>query len=51
LQKLVADAGDTQQCIDWFARTTGWLVEIVQRAAYKRGVQVLPKRWIVARTF
>ncbi len=51
LQKLVADAGYKQQCIAWFARTTGWLVEMVQRAADKRGFQVLPKRWIVERTF
>ncbi len=51
LQKLVADAGYKQQFIAWFARTTGWLVEMVQRAADKRGFQVLPKRWIVERTF
>jgi len=43
--------GAKQQFIAWFARTAGWLVEIVQRAAHLHGVQVLPKRWIVERTF
>ncbi len=51
LKKIIADAGYKQQFIDWFARTSGWLVEIVCRAAHVRGFQVLPKRWIVERTF
>jgi putative transposase len=51
LQKIIADAGSKQQFIDWFARTTGWLVELVCRAAHVQGFQVLPKRWIVERTF
>jgi putative transposase len=51
LQKIIADAGYKQQFITWFARTAGWLVEIVQRATQLRGFQVLPKRWIVERTF
>jgi putative transposase len=44
LKKIIADAGYKQQFIDWFARTSGWLVEIVCRAAHVRGFQVLPKR-------
>ncbi len=51
LQKVSADAGYKQEFIDWFARTTGWIVEIMCRAAHQRGFQVLPKRWIVERTF
>jgi putative transposase len=51
LQKLIADAGYKQQFIDWFTQTCGWLVEIVQRATHLRGFHVLPKRWIVERTF
>jgi putative transposase len=51
LAKIIADAGYKQQVVNWFARTTGWLVEIVQRASHQRGVHVLPKRWIVERTF
>ena len=51
LQKIIADAGYKQQFIAWFARTTGWLVDIVCRAAHVRGFQVLAKRWIVERMF
>ncbi len=51
VQKIIADAGYKQQFIDWFARTLGWVVEIVQRAVEQRGFQVLSKRWIVERTF
>ena len=51
VQKVMADAGYKQQFIEWFARTLGWLVEIVCRAPHQRGFQVLPKRWIVERTF
>jgi putative transposase len=51
VQKVLADAGYKQQCIDWFARTLGWLVDIVCRAPHQLGFHVLPKRWIVERTF
>jgi putative transposase len=51
VQKVIADAGYKQQFIEWFARTLGWLVDIVCRAPRQRGFQVLPKRWIVERTF
>ncbi len=51
VQKLFADAGYKQQFIEWWARTVGWLVEVVQRGAQQRGFQVLRKRWIVERTF
>jgi putative transposase len=51
LKKILADAGYKQQFIDWFAGTCGWLVEVVYRAAHLRGFHVLPKRWIVERTF
>ena len=51
VQKIIADAGYKQHFIAWFARTAGWLVEIVQRAVHLRGFHVLPKRWIVEWTF
>ncbi len=51
VQKIIADAGYKQQFIDWFTQTCGWLVEIVHRAAHLHGFHVLPKRWIVERTF
>jgi putative transposase len=51
IQTGITDAGYKRQCIDWRARTRGWLVEVVQRAVHLRGFHVLPKRWIVERTF
>ena len=33
------------------ARTGRWIIEIVARAAAAVGFEVLPKRWIVERTF
>jgi putative transposase len=51
LKKILADAGYKQQFIDWVAGRCGWLGEVVHRAAHLRGFHVLPKRWIVERTF
>ncbi len=51
LQKILADQGYKQQFIDWFQTLYAWIVEIVQRPPQQRGFQVLPKRWIVERTF
>ncbi len=50
VQKVIADAGYKQQCIDWFARTLGGLVDVVCRAPHQGGFHVLPKRWIVERS-
>jgi putative transposase len=51
LQKILADQGYKQQFIEWFQTMYAWIVEIVQRPPQQRGFQVLPKRWIVERTF
>ncbi len=45
-----ANSVDTS-LIDWAATTLGVRVEIVQRDAGVRGFQVLPRRWVVERTF
>ncbi len=50
LQKVWADGGYKQTMIDWFRHCLGCTVDIVQRLA-ETGFQVLPKRWIVERTF
>jgi putative transposase len=50
LQKVWADAGYKQTMIDWFLQALHCTVAIVSRVA-QRGFQVLPKRWIVERTF
>ncbi len=51
LQLLWADGGYAGQLIAWVRETWGWVLEIVKRPADAQGFQVLPKRWIVERTF
>lgn len=36
---------------DWVSESFGWLLEIVLRPAKAEGFVILPKRWIVERTF
>lgn len=47
--KIFVDGGYKKGCIDWAAAMFGWPLEVVKRLG--DGFQVLPKRWIVERTF
>lgn len=50
--KLVwADGGYAGPLVEWVQITSGWLLEIVKRNADTIGFQVLPRRWVVERTF
>ena len=51
LPLLWADGNDAGQRIDWVRDTCGWLLEIIKRPAEAKGVQLLPRRWVVERTF
>ncbi len=51
LQKLVGDQHDGGQFADWVAVQYGWEAEVVSRPPDAAGFHVLPKRWIVERTF
>lgn len=64
LAKLWADAGYQGPCATWITETLGWDVEIVRKPpkrvwwpqdseppAMPTGFQVLPRRWVVERTF
>lgn len=51
LERLWADGAYAGELIDWVAGVGGWVLEIVTRAAAAVGFVVLPKRWIVERTF
>lgn len=51
LTKIWADAAYRGELIQWVLYQCGWLLEIVAKAADQKGFQVLPKRWIVERTF
>lgn len=47
-----ADGGYTgQDFCDWVLEHCGWLVEIVKRSDDADGFVVLPRRWVVERTF
>jgi putative transposase len=51
LRLLWADGGYAGKLVDWVKETCGWALAIVKRSDDVRGFQVLPKRWIVERTF
>lgn len=51
LRKIWADGGYAGQLIEWVHDRFDWLLEIVKRNKETRGFEVLPKRWIVERTF
>lgn len=46
-----ADGGYRGQLEGWVTAACGWRLEIVQKGPAQHGFRVLPKRWIVERTF
>ncbi len=51
LKLIWADGGYRGELISWVKHTLGWTLEIVEKLGGQVGFQVLPKRWIVERTF
>jgi len=51
LELIWADAGYSGKLIDWVNSVCGWMLEIVRRRDDIKGFQVLPRRWVVERTF
>jgi len=52
LKLIWADGGyNGQPMRDWVMTLAGWLFEVVKRSDDTKGFVVLPKRWIVERTF
>jgi len=51
LEKILADGGYTGQLIEWVLKGFGWTLEIVHKVVGISGFNLLPKRWIVERTF
>lgn len=51
LQLIWADAGYSGKLIDWVKVVCGWALEIVKRSDDVKGFKVLPRRWVVERTF
>lgn len=46
-----ADGGYAGQLIEWLNRCRGWVLEIVRKREHQVGFQLLPRRWVVERTF
>ena len=51
LRLIWADGGYAGQLIEWVQRALGWTLEIVRRRDDGKGFHVLPRRWVVERTF
>ena len=51
LKRIWADGGYAGKLIAWTMSLGGWILDIVKRSDSVVGFVVLPKRWIVERTF
>ena len=51
LKRIWADAGYGGALISWTHAAFAWALDIVRRKERQAGFEVLPKRWIVERTF
>jgi putative transposase len=51
LKLIWADGGYAGRLIEWVSAFGGWLLEIVKRTDDVKGFAVLPRRWVVERTF
>jgi len=51
LKLIWADGGSAGQLIEWVASFGNWVLEIVKRSDDQKGFVVLPRRWVVERTF
>ena len=51
LTKIWADGQYTGGLIDWAANTLSICIEVVLRSEEASGFEVLPRRWVVERTF
>jgi len=51
LKRVWADQSYAGQLVEWVQHFFAFVLDIVRRPKQQRGFQVLPKRWIVERTF
>jgi putative transposase len=51
LRLIWADGGYAGKLIEWVSRVCGWVLEIVKRSDTAKGWVLLPRRWVVERTF
>ena len=51
LTLIWADGAYRGELVEWVKCALGWQLEIVERAEGQKGFVVLPRRWVVERTF
>ena len=51
MRHVWADGGYAGKLIAWVSSLCQWVVEIVKRTDDTKGFKLLPKRWVVERTF
>lgn len=51
LQRIWADGGYAGLLVAWVLATYSWVLEIVKRSDGTKGFVLLPRRWVVERTF
>jgi putative transposase len=51
LEKIFADGGYRGELVDWAQHNLHIVLEIVLKLEGQKGFQVLPKRWVIERTF
>ena len=51
VQRAYADGGYAGRLVEWAKTKTHIVLEIVRRNATAKGFEVLPRRWVVERTF
>ena len=51
LKVIWADGAYGGKLVQWAEETGGWSLELVRRPPQQRTFQILPRRWIVERTF
>jgi putative transposase len=51
LHRIWADGGYAGKLIGWLQQTCGWVLEIIKRSDAVKGFKLLPRRWVVERTF
>lgn len=51
LRLIWADGGYAGKLVTWTKKTCAWILEIVKRTDDVKGFKLLPRRWVVERTF
>ncbi len=51
LKLIWADGAYGGELVEWVEMFLGWVIEIVKRPKEQEGFVVLPRRWVVERTF